>query len=154
MIHIIQADTPALAAEAKTLFKEYARSLDFDLGFQHFDKEMARFPGEYTPPGGALLLALLDNTPVGCVGLRPIDSICCEMKRLYVKEQFRGSSAGRTLVEKIIDTARQLNYSAIRLDTLPSMAQANRLYKKFGFAQIAPYRYNPLPEAIYLELKL
>ena len=154
MMKIIQADTASRVADAKALFLEYARSLDFDLCFQHFDREMDNFPGEYTPPDGALLLAVLKDDAIGCVGLRPIEGGICEMKRLYVREQARGLTAGYKLVKAIIDKAIQLGYTAIRLDTLPSMQQANRLYQAFGFKKIPPYRHNPIKGAIYLELKL
>lgn len=154
MIKIIKADTKDLIKNARGMFLEYAQSLHFDLGFQDFDKEMKDFPGCYAPPQGVLLLAVKENTPAGCVGLRSLGNGICEMKRLYVKNQFRGLGAGKSLVRAVISTGIQMNYRLMRLDTLPSMTGANHLYKQFGFTLTAPYRYNPIKGAVFMELAL
>ena len=139
---------------ARQLFREYAASLDFDLNFQDFDDELRRLPGDYVQPGGCLILAMLDAEPVGCVALRRISGRICEMKRLYITPTRRGTGVGRLLVETIIDSARQIGYEKMRLDTVPSMDTARCLYASVGFEEIEPYRYNPIDGATFMELDL
>lgn len=138
----------------RRLFNRYAASLDFDLDFQDFDDEMRRLPGDYAPPGGCLILAVLKKEPVGCVALRRIDDAICEMKRLYTVPSLRGTGVGRLLVESVIDAARNMGYNKMRLDTVPSMKSARRLYSSVGFEKIGPYRYNPIAGATYMELDI
>jgi GNAT superfamily N-acetyltransferase len=140
--------------DAKILISEYAASLGVDLCFQNFDEEMAMFPSEYSPPGGALFLALHQNDSVGCVALRRISDEFCEMKRLYVRADYRGRGLGKLLAESVIERARRIGYKAIRLDTLPSMKEAISMYAKMGFKPIVAYRPNPVPGTMYLELRL
>jgi ribosomal protein S18 acetylase RimI-like enzyme len=154
MIDIVKANTDERIAQAKALFQEYAESLGFDLCFQNFDVEMDRFPDQYSPPRGGLFLALSQNRPIGCVGVRYFDEGICEMKRLYVRPAFRGKHAGRNLAVAAIEAGKTLGYKQMRLDTLRSMERANQLYKTLGFVEIEPYRKNPLDGAIYFELRL
>ncbi|NLE25958.1 MAG: GNAT family N-acetyltransferase [Clostridiaceae bacterium] len=140
--------------EVKQLFLEYAQSLDIDLCFQNFESELETLPGKYGPPAGALILALVDGIPAGCVALRKINEDICEMKRLYVSNEYRGLGIGKQLISKIIEKAGGLNYSFIRLDTLSTMKKAQELYKSYGFYDIEPYIYNPFKDARFLELKL
>jgi ribosomal protein S18 acetylase RimI-like enzyme len=154
MIEIVEANTDDLIAKAKELFQEYAESLGFDLCFQNFDQELEDFPGQYSPPMGRLFLALSENQPIGCVGLRFFEKGVCEMKRLYVRPEFRARKAGRLLTEAAIKASKVIRYEIVRLDTLPSMERANILYKSLGFRQIEPYRHNPIKGAIYMELDL
>ncbi|HEX7336208.1 MAG TPA: GNAT family N-acetyltransferase [Gemmatimonadales bacterium] len=141
-------------ATVRGLFEEYAASLDFDLCFQGFQQELAELPGDYAPPAGRILLARVENDTAGCVALRPIGADICEMKRLYVRAAFRGLGAGRMLVERTIQEAREAGYRRMRLDTLASMTAAQRLYRRLGFREIAPYRTNPVQGAAFLELDL
>jgi len=154
MIEIVEANTDEFISKAKELFQEYAETLGFDLSFQNFDKELDDFPGQYSSPNGRLYLASYNNQIIGCVGLRYFEDSICEMKRLYVKPNFRGKNAGRALAETTIKQAKDIGYGYMRIDTLPSMESANELYKILGFEQIEPYRHNPIEGAIYLELNL
>lgn len=138
----------------RDLFLEYAKSLDFDLSFQGFSKELENLPGEYASPRGSILLATFQEMPAGCVALRRIDQDICEMKRLYVRPAFQGQGIGRQLVEEIIDSAQRKSYKKMRLDTVPSMVSAISMYKSLGFASIPPYRLNPVPGTSYMEKTL
>lgn len=154
MIRIIPAETTELIEEAKKLFLEYAASLGFDLGFQNFEEEMATFPNMYSPPRGSLLLAVHIDEIAGCVALRELEDDVCEMKRLYVRNRYRGLKIGKKLAWAIISSGRDAGYRVMRLDTVSSMTEAIGLYKSLGFKEIKPYRYNPIQGASFMELKL
>ncbi|HUJ95653.1 MAG TPA: GNAT family N-acetyltransferase [Terriglobales bacterium] len=152
---IIQAESAAQIAQARELFLEYAQSLNFDLCFQSFDKELMELPGDYAPPSGRLLLAEYENQLAGCVALHAINPETCEMKRLYLRPQFRGKRVGRGLAEAVIAEARTIGYRRMRLDTVePVMKDAVALYRALGFKEIAAYRANPIAGAMYMELEL
>lgn len=154
MTTIIQVETEEQLAIIRKLFVEYAESLGFDRCFQNFDKELAELPGDYAPPHGRLLLAFCEKETVGCVALRKVSEGICEMKRLYVRPAFRGQGIGRRLAKIIIREAHKIGYKHMRLDTIPSMKEANALYLSLGFREIEPYRYNPIEGALYMELTL
>jgi ribosomal protein S18 acetylase RimI-like enzyme len=142
-------------AQVRELFLEYSNSLGFSLCFQSFDQELASLPGDYAPPEGRLILISTNGQPVGCVALHKIDHDSCEMKRLYVRPQFRGQGLGRALARTIIAAARQIGYKKLRLDTVePMMQAAVAMYRQLGFREIQPYRPNPIAGALYMELQL
>jgi putative acetyltransferase len=152
---IFQADSPVHLAEVRELFREYALSLNFSLRFQNFDRELAELPGDYAPPEGRLLLADLRGEIAGCVALHKWKTEVCEMKRLYLRPRFRGKGLGRILAETVIAEARKIGYQRMRLDTVePVMADAVAIYRKLGFHAIAPYRANPMPGTLYMEVEL
>jgi ribosomal protein S18 acetylase RimI-like enzyme len=137
---------------AIALFNAYAGSLSIDLAYQDFAAEVAAMPGEYAPPRGELLLARdIGGAPLGCVALRPIEfDGCCEMKRLYVSPQGRGRGLGRALAGAILGEAVRIGYREVRLDTLPTMAEAQSLYRKLGFGPIAPYYETPIVGTVFM----
>jgi ribosomal protein S18 acetylase RimI-like enzyme len=139
----------------RDLFREYAASLNFDLCFQNFEQELAGLPGPYAPPAGCLLLATAGGEPAGCVALKQLADGVGEMKRLYVRGNHRGAGLGRMLAEQIIREARGLGYGVIRLDTVPSvMGSAVALYRALGFREVPAYCFNPVPGALFMELRL
>jgi putative acetyltransferase len=151
----VNANSPDQIAAVSELFLEYAESLGFSLCFQGFDKELAELPGDYAPPRGRLVLAMHDDKAAGCVALHPITENVGEMKRLYVRPDFRGKGLGRALAERVIADAREIGYKELRLDTVePRMQAAVAMYRQLGFHEIAPYRPNPIEGALYMELQL
>lgn len=152
-----EADHDAIAG----LFREYANSLGFSLDYQDFEAELAGLPGKYAPPGGALLLARVDGVAAGGVALRQLEPGIGEMKRLYVRPQFRGErtqsgqSIGRALAHGIVDAARACGHRRLRLDTIgDKMEAAIKLYRSMGFVEIAPYYQSPIAGTVYMELVL
>ena len=158
LIELLTAESPEHLAAVRELFREYALSLHVDLCFQNFDAEMAGLPGEYAPRAGALLLALVDGVPAGCVAMRPLpesDHVnACEMKRLYVRRAFRRFGLGRRLTQQLMDLATQAGHSCMLLDTLDDMEAARGLYTSLGFEETPPYYFNPIPGAHYLKVEL
>ena len=152
---IVLADNQQRITAVRELFLEYANSLGFDLCFQSFEKELADLPGDYAFPSGILLLALVDDQPAGCIALHKLDEGICEMKRLYVRPQFRGEGVGLQLARWVIESAIAMGYSRMRLDTVAAQMQAAvAMYRRLGFVEIEPYRDNPIPSALYMELDL
>jgi putative acetyltransferase len=154
-IKIISAATPEHIGTVRSLFTEYQHWLNFSLCFQGFDKELAELPGKYAPPKGRIYIASVAENVAGCIALRPMDEEgICEMKRLFVREEFRGKGIGKMLAERIIAEAQQIGYRAMRLDTLQRMESARALYTKLGFKVIPAYYDNPMDEVVYMELRL
>ena len=158
VIEILSPRHEADLLQTKEIFLAYAKAINIDLCFQDFDTELANLPGDYLPPRGALLLAWVDQTLAGCCALRPIDSSdyanASEMKRLFVRPEFRGLGLGRQLAESIIDAARMSGYDSVLLDTLDDMEIARAMYEDLGFKEIPPYYHNPLAGAHYLKVDL
>jgi DNA-binding MarR family transcriptional regulator/GNAT superfamily N-acetyltransferase len=151
---------PAVAS-VRVLMREYLEFLGEDLGFQGIERELAGLPGKYAPPKGALFLARLPlkgegrgpaaGEPAGCAALRALEGDACEMKRLFVRPEYRGYGIGRALAARAIETARSLGYGRMRLDTLERLEGAVLLYRSLGFEPIPPYCENPLPGAMFWE---
>jgi GNAT superfamily N-acetyltransferase len=153
-VMLVPAEGPDRLEDIRGLFLEYAASLEVDLCFQGFEAELATLPGRYAPPDGALILALVDGQVAGCVALRRIEQDVCEIKRLFVREAYRGLGLGRALVGRAVTEAQTRHYRLMRLDTLPSMGAALALYEAMGFVATDPYVHNPIEGARYLELDL
>ncbi len=151
---VMQAEQPEQIAAIRALFREYAASLPIDLGYQGFEAELAALPGAYAPPQGRLLLALVAGEAAGCVALRPLSETICEMKRLYVRPSFRREGLGQRLASQIVAEATAIGYELMRLDTLPTMRSAIRLYESLGFTRCAPYYPTPITETVFMERRL
>jgi carbonic anhydrase len=155
VLRITQASSKSDIEQARELFQEYEAGLGISLCFQNFAEELANLPGEYAPPRGRLLLAHEFDQLMGCVALRPVGPMTCEMKRLFVRPAYRDRGLGRVLVEAIIEEARKLAYTHLRLDTLPGrMERAIELYRSIGFVEIEPYYDTPVDSTKFMELDL
>ena len=141
-------------AEVRRLFEEYAAQLKVDLCFQNFAQELDSLPGAYAPPSGTLFLAWAVDTAAGCIAVRMVDEETCEMKRLFLRDAYRGLGLGERLVKQAIDWACAASYKRMVLDTLPSMGAAQKLYERLGFTEIPAYRFNPVEGARFLALPL
>jgi len=157
-LRLITPETPAALDATRVLLREYAATLGVDLGFQGFEAELAALPGAYAPPGGELLLAYVEDRLAGCGAFRPLldvdEANACEMKRLYVRPEFRGLGLGRMLAQTLVDRARQAAYRVMLLDTLDDMAAARELYGSLGFTETEPYYFNPIAGSHYFRLEL
>lgn len=150
-ISVEMAEIPSQYAAGQHLFTEYAKFLGVDLEFQGFAEELTSLSVMYGPPAGCLLLAKRDDKYIGAVGLRELEPGVAEMKRMYVMPEHQGSGAGRALAEAFIAKAKLLGYRCIKLDSVRSLEKALALYRKLGFVEIAPYRYNPFPDPVFME---
>ena len=153
-VRIRQASTAEEIDVARALFEEYAAALEIDLAYQGFADELADLPGCYAPPRGRLLVAWVGDEAAGCVALRPLDGNVCEMKRLYVRARHRGGGIGKELAEAIIAEARQIGYTVMRLDTVPKLEAATRLYEKLGFVRRDAYYKTPVVGTIFMQRAL
>ena len=154
-INIYETNPDNDIEEVRSLFLEYANSLNFDLCFQGFDEELKSLPGKYSLPGGFILLAKINDDYVGCIALHDLGDNICEMKRLYVRPEFRGLGIGKSLCDNLIEKSRQIGYKKMRLDTIAEkMQSAIKLYKSYGFYEIPAYYHNPEKGVIYMEMIL
>ncbi len=153
-IDIRRAGSETDLETARRLFREYEKSIGISLCFQNFAEEVAALPGAYAPPDGRLLLAAVGGEAAGCVALRKIGEGIAEMKRLYVRPAHRGTGLGRKLTEAVLDEARSIGYRAVRLDTLPTMKEAQALYVSLGFTDIPPYNDHPVEGTRFMEKRL
>ena len=150
----IRAARPSDMPEVRQMLEEYVAWIGLDLAFQEIDDELAGLPGEYAPPAGALFVAEDRGRLIGMIGLRPSDGDISEMKRLYVRLEARGRGLAKQLIAAVLDEARRLRYSEIRLDTLPKMGDAQSLYVSLGFVDIAPYYDTPIAGTRFMSKKL
>ncbi|HET6646541.1 MAG TPA: GNAT family N-acetyltransferase [Pyrinomonadaceae bacterium] len=155
-MNLVQVQTPEDVESARELFTEYSAWLGINLCFQNFEKEVAELPGDYVPPAGRLFLAIEGDQVAGCVALRRLGNDgLCEMKRLYVRPEFRGRGLGRELTRAVINAAHEVGYDRMRLDTLPGkMDRAIAMYRSLGFQEIDAYYDNPVAGATFMELSL
>jgi ribosomal protein S18 acetylase RimI-like enzyme len=136
---------------AKKLIVEYIQWLNQDLSFQNIDDELNNFPEKYKEPGGAFFIAKENNEIIGCIGMKKLENNICEMKRLFVKDTYKGNGIGKKLVKIIINEAKLKHYEKMRLDTLDTMKKALKIYYKNNFYKIEPYYNNPGDGVVYLE---
>jgi putative acetyltransferase len=151
---LTESARPEDFAAARVLFREYAAELAVDLCFQGFEAELEQLTDLYSAPTGCLLIARAGERAVGCGALRRLADTVCEMKRLYVRAEARGTGLGRILAERLTAKGCALGYAKMRLDTLAHLTAARELYRSMGFAEIAAYYDNPLPGVVYMELDL
>jgi len=155
MTEIFQAESQDQIDAARALFREYEAWLGLDLCFQGFEEELNNLPGKYALPDGRLFLAYSDGALAGCIAMRKLSTGICEMKRLFVRDAFRGRRIGNELIQKIIEEGLDAGYSKMRLDTYPAkMGKAVDLYRSYGFREIAPYYNNPYEGVLFMELDL
>ncbi|MBO9203186.1 MULTISPECIES: GNAT family N-acetyltransferase [Niastella] len=148
---IKKATTTTDFENGKQLFLQYIKSLHFELNFQDVDRELEEIHLEYNEPSGVLLLAYDGDKAIACAGVRKIDSQISELKRMFVDPNYRGHQLGQRLLQQSLEEARRLGYHSIRLDTVPEMQAAIKLYTAAGFYPIEPYRFNPIPGALFME---
>jgi putative acetyltransferase len=151
MVEIIIAKTTMEYEAASILFQEYAKWLDIDLSFQHFEEELLHLKEMYGYPNGAILLSRKENIYTGCIAIRKKTGGVAELKRMYIKPNYRNAGIGFSLLEKALAIAKELEYKKIRLDTLDTMHAAIHIYKNLGFREIEPYYFNPEKNAIFFE---
>lgn len=137
--------------DARLLFRQYSDFIRIDLSFQDFLSELNSIEKQYYKPKGALILAYKNTSPIGCTGIREFDNETAELKRMFVQVEYQGYKIGAKLLDLAIDIAKSMNYKKIRLDTLASMTQAQRLYRSFNFYEIPPYRFNPIDGTVFME---
>ena len=154
IIQITNKSNPEQIEQVKALFREYANWLSVDLSFQRFEEEMLALPDNYSAPEGALFLAKVNGLPAGCVAVRRFDNSTCEMKRLFVRDAYKGHGVGKALAAKAIEAGKELGYQRMLLDTLAHMRPAIELYTALGFQPIAAYYDNPISNAVYLSMML
>lgn len=153
-ITITQADGDQDMDTVRELFMEFQKVINVDLCFQDFETELAQMPGLYAPPKGGLFLAKEGPGVAAVVGVRPLEDGKAEMKRLYVRPEWRGRGLGRRLADTVISAANKAGYRTICLDTLDFMVEALALYRSMGFREIPAYYDNPLEGVVYMELSL
>lgn len=136
------------------MLRQYVEWIGLDLAFQEIEAEIDGLPGDYAPPRGALLVAVAGGRHLGMIGLRPLTGPIGEMKRLYVRPEARGRGVARRLIVSLCEEAARLGYAELRLDTLPMMGDAQRLYEACGFVDIAPYYDTPIAGTRFMSRKI
>lgn len=140
---IRQAETPQDIAQIRQLFRQYyawlADEFGINMSYQGVEEELASLPGYYAAPQGRLLLLYDAEEAAGCGAFRPLDGKICELKRMYVKPEFRGKGLGRAIAVRLLEEARNSGYEIARLDTATFLKEAPPLYLSLGFQVIGPY---------------
>jgi GNAT superfamily N-acetyltransferase len=157
-INIIVPESKSELEDARRLGYEYVETIGKNpilepyFKDQNFLTEIDKMPKGYEPPQGIYLLAYVDNEAAGTAALKSLDNDICEMKRLFVSPKFQGIGLGKLLAERVIDEAKKLGYTKMRLDNSRSvMAKAVLLYKSLGFYEIEPYNENFVADALFME---
>jgi putative acetyltransferase len=153
-IHCHIANTEQDFETAKILFQEYAASLSVDLSFQDFEKELKTLQVQYHSPKGCLVIVYFEEKAIGCAAVRELETDIAELKRMYLKPEYRRHKVGEQLLSFMLKKTKALGYKKIRLDTLPEMKAAKHLYQRFGFVEIERYRFNPVKGTVYMEKTL
>ena len=153
-IKIIVAELQEEFSDAIELFKEYANAINFDAGFKNFQSELSSLKTHYSAPDGCLLLAYKNNEVIGCIAVREKQQGVAELKRFYVKPDFRQFKIGARLLEAAIENAKHLNFQYLRLEVIPTLTKAKKLYYSFGFYSIEPYQTVALEGTAYMEKNL
>jgi GNAT superfamily N-acetyltransferase len=138
----------------RQMFRDYERELDIDLCFQGFEEELASLPGKYGPPRGVLLVASVGEEVAGCGAIRDLGDGICELKRIYVRPEYRGRNIGKSISSALLDRAAALGYHTAKLDTLSKLKPAIKLYQDLGFQVTEPYNFNAGHDIVYMELRL
>ena len=147
---ILAHDTEGIAT-TRLMFEEYQRELGIDLCFQSFQEELDTLPGKYGPPSGTLYLLYVDRELAGCGALRPIEEGVCEIKRIYIRPNFRRMGLARAISLKLLQDASDLGYQTVKLDTLARLQGAVPIYRSLGFVETTPYNFNPEEDIVYME---
>lgn len=147
-------DVLKLVEEYTNMLLEHGDEVKECLKSQHLDDELNDLQKKYALPDGRLYLVRVDGETAGCVGLTRNDEDYCELKRLYVRPEFRGKHLSKALIEKVIDDAKSIGYKYMRLDTFPFMNAAIKLYEKYEFEYIENYNGNPAKTALFMQLTL
>ena len=150
----IRPATGADIPHVQQMLREYVKWIGLDLAFQEIDAELDGLPGDYAPPLGALFVAVEGDRYLAMIALRPIEGTVGEMKRLYVRPVARGRGLARRLIARLCEEARRLNYTELRLDTLPMMGEAQALYEASGFVDIEPYYDTPIAGTRFMSKKI
>ena len=154
MSSFITATTANDYAAAQEMFRAYAKAININLDFQHFEEELTDLPKMYSLPQGGIILAKDQESVVGCVAIRRINEREGELKRMYVAPEYQNKGFGKTLLQKALILARECNYEKVKLDTLNYMSAAIHLYQQAGFYEIPPYYPNPISTAVYFEIEI
>ena len=164
MVSISQVSAPKEIRDVQDLLREYTTWV-FTLTaesnqaptFQGLEEELATLPGIYAPPTGSLLLATLNSQSAGCIALKRHDATTGELKRLYIRHTFRGRKIGRQLVNAVIETAREMGYQRLILDSHISMKSAHAIYEAAGFRKVETpidFPEDLKPIVVFMEMNL
>ncbi len=163
-VHIAQIENPQEIEAARALVRDlFAFSLTQDPNagqahaFAGLEEQLAQLPGIYAPPTGGFLLTRVDDAPAGCVAFFGHDEKTCEIKRMYVRPEFRGLQLGDKMIAELLARVRAQGYTKVILDTFHTFKAAQHIYEKAGFSYVSP-RITLPPEhegkVVFMEMAL